>query len=451
MHISSSLPPPATPEHEIVNRRKQKRLIEIFSPLRNHQSIPSTAYKKRILSTIKESPAPTPPGSHISFDDAALDYGLVNTSKIFNDHVHANIKLEGLCLRIIDTPEFQRLHGLKQNGTTDFVFRGATHTRFEHSLGVAHLAERFVKTLQRNQSNLGITDNDVLCVKIAGLCHDLGHGPFSHVYDGVFLKRMYPNGIDVSGKKWRHEDGSIRMLRHLLISNDIDITEYGLNLPAVGATPDIDITEYGLNLPAVGATPTASGKRGKQHFNDMTFVEEIINGTPEAQRVGRDRDKFYLYDVVNNLRSGLDVDKLDYFQRDMKMSNVFPMPVVTFDRFLELGLVLPATPIGSEPGLRGTEVIEELPKMICYPEKMASEALNLFAARFHMHQKVYQHKAVKQVEYMITEALALANPYVDIKGTCTAHHPKGLYKISECIYDMTAMANLKDSIVDVIM
>jgi deoxynucleoside triphosphate triphosphohydrolase SAMHD1 len=209
-----------------------------------------------------------------------------------------------------------------------------------------------------------------------------------------------------------------------------------------------------LNVPsdadaAVDASALRRGGRAKRLYNDMTFIEEIINGTPEAQRVGRDADKFFLYDIVNNLRSGLDVDKLDYFQRDMKMCNVFPMPVVTFDRFLELGLVLPATPIGAAEGL-GPEH-ERLPKMICYPEKMASEALNLFAARFHMHQKVYQHKAVKQVEFMITEALALANPYIDIKGAVTSHHPKGLYKISECIYDMTAMSNLKDSVVDVIM
>ena len=64
-----------------------------------------------------------------------MQFGLVHATKIFNDQVHMNIKLEGICLRIVDTPEFQRLHMLKQNGTTGYVYRGATHTRFEHSLG----------------------------------------------------------------------------------------------------------------------------------------------------------------------------------------------------------------------------------------------------------------------------------------------------------------------------
>ena len=55
------------------------------------------------------------------------------------------------------------------------------------SLGVAHLAQSLVKHLQQSQPELGITDSEVECVTIAGLCHDLGHGPWSHVWDGVFI------------------------------------------------------------------------------------------------------------------------------------------------------------------------------------------------------------------------------------------------------------------------
>jgi len=76
------------------------------------------------------------------------------------------------------------MHGLKQLGVCDWVFRGATHTRFEHSLGVAHLAEKVLRGIQEKQSDLNITETDVTCVKVAALCHDLGHGPFSHVFDG---------------------------------------------------------------------------------------------------------------------------------------------------------------------------------------------------------------------------------------------------------------------------
>lgn len=96
------------------------------------------------------------------------------TGKTFNCVVHGMIPLDPICVLIIDSPPFQRLHHLKQLGTSDYVFRGATHTRFEHSVGVAHLAEQLAYSLKKNQPELGITDADVLCVKIAGLCHDLG-------------------------------------------------------------------------------------------------------------------------------------------------------------------------------------------------------------------------------------------------------------------------------------
>lgn len=54
-------------------------------------------------------------------------------------------------------------------------------------IGVAHLARRTVEHLQKLQPELGITDRDVYCIELAGLCHDLGHGPWSHLWDGAFI------------------------------------------------------------------------------------------------------------------------------------------------------------------------------------------------------------------------------------------------------------------------
>jgi hypothetical protein len=100
----------------------------------------------------------------VTLDTKAISAG----SKTFNDPIHKHIKLEGLCLRIVDTYQFQRLHSLKQLGVCDYVFRGATHSRFTHSLGVAHLAEKLARALMTRQPELGLTEVDIACIKVAG-------------------------------------------------------------------------------------------------------------------------------------------------------------------------------------------------------------------------------------------------------------------------------------------
>jgi HD superfamily phosphohydrolase len=104
--------------------------------------------------------------------------------------VHGSFKLDEVCAAIINTPEFQRLKDLKQLGLSSFFFQSAEHTRYPHSLGVAHLANQFVRILQAQQPELNITEREISCVTIAGLCHDLGHGPFSHTFDQCLLPRL---------------------------------------------------------------------------------------------------------------------------------------------------------------------------------------------------------------------------------------------------------------------
>uniref|UniRef100_A0A3Q2E9V7 Deoxynucleoside triphosphate triphosphohydrolase SAMHD1-like n=1 Tax=Cyprinodon variegatus TaxID=28743 RepID=A0A3Q2E9V7_CYPVA len=107
--------------------------------------------------------------------------------QVFKDSVHGTIELHPLLVKIIDTPQFQRLRNIKQLGAVSYVYPGATHSRFEHSIGVAYLAGELLKAIREKQQDLGITDWDVLCVQIAALCHDLGHGPFSHMFDLMFI------------------------------------------------------------------------------------------------------------------------------------------------------------------------------------------------------------------------------------------------------------------------
>lgn len=137
--------------------------------------------------------------------------------KVFNDAVHGHMAFHPLLVTVIDTPQFQRLRNLKQVGATYFVYPSACHNRFEHCLGfvfplfvfifllssgkiliafiffrTCYLAGKLVRALYE-KANVSVPCKNVqkrneLCVQIAGLCHDLGHGPFSHLWE-IFLKR----------------------------------------------------------------------------------------------------------------------------------------------------------------------------------------------------------------------------------------------------------------------
>ncbi|KAH7867800.1 uncharacterized protein C8R40DRAFT_891582 [Lentinula edodes] len=186
--------------------------------------------------------------------------------RYIKDPVHDQILITPRMAQFIDSAPFQRLRRIKQLGTTYYVWAGASHNRFEHCIGVAHLARTMVTHLQDNQPVLNITERDIECVTLAGLCHDLGHGPWSHVWDGMFIPAILPD------EHWTHEEGSEMMLDYLIKEQGIDI-----------------------------------------RTDDVTFIKALIAGDPS--RCKR-KEKRFLFDIVANKLNGFDVDKFDYIQRD---------------------------------------------------------------------------------------------------------------------------------------
>lgn len=273
--------------------------------------------------------------------------GVQMHGKIINDPIHGTFRLDAQCKVIFDTRQFQRLRRLKQLGMTYHVFPGASHNRFEHSLGVAYLAQKFGMQLWSFQgAALDVDRSDVRIVEVAGLCHDLGHGPFSHVFEREFLKRK---GI----LDWDHEDMSAKMLDFLIDENHID-----------SISPD--------DVSRVKAFITSGHGVGAQEASKVT-----LGGST----------KRWLGEIVANGRNSIDVDKFDYLARDAAYCGVNLS--CNFNRLMQF-----------------SKVIDD---EICYKYTEYMNLYELFHARALMHRSVYTHKKAKAIEFMVVDALLEAD------------------------------------------
>ncbi|CAB1451020.1 unnamed protein product [Pleuronectes platessa] len=319
-------------------------------------------------------------------------------SKVFNDPIHGHVELHPLLIRIIDTPQFQRLRNIKQLGGAYFVFPGASHNRFEHSIGVGHLAGQLVKALKDRQPELLISPRDILCVQIAGLCHDLGHGPFSHMFDRSFIPQARP------GLTWKHEQASLDMFDYLVEDNKLK---------------EEMVEQHGLKLP-----------------EDLEFIKEQIAGPLDTKGAeaegwrykGRPKDKSFLYEIVANKRNAIDVDKWDYFARDcyhLGIKNNFD-----YQRCLMFARVC--------------EVDGQ--KQICTRDKEVGNLYDMFHTRNCLHRRAYKHSVCNIIEIMITEAFLKADEHIKIKGSGGE-----MFTLSTAIDDMEAYTKLTDHVFEEIL
>ena len=129
--------------------------------------------------------------------------------KVVRDPIHGNIELDELALSLIDTPSMQRLRRVRQLGLSNLVYPGANHTRFEHSIGVMHLTSMISKMDS-------ISNDEMNELRAAALIHDIGHGPLSHLSEGI---------IELYTKR-KHDD-----IKYILKKDEISdiLNKYGLN------------------------------------------------------------------------------------------------------------------------------------------------------------------------------------------------------------------------------
>lgn len=106
--------------------------------------------------------------------------------KVFRDPVHNYIPVSNqIIYDLIGTTEFQRLRRIKQLGTSSYTFHGAEHSRFTHCLGVYNIAKQITEMFTKNYPETWNPEEN-LVTQCAALLHDVGHGAFSHTFEGVF-------------------------------------------------------------------------------------------------------------------------------------------------------------------------------------------------------------------------------------------------------------------------
>ncbi|ASJ17558.1 nucleotidyltransferase [Thermococcus chitonophagus] len=203
------------------------------------------------------------------------------------------MKIPEEVMKLVETPEFQRLRCIKQLGLANLVYPGANHTRFEHSLGTWYLARRLSLELE-------LQEEEAMLIQLAALLHDIGHGPFSHTLERIYRERLeFSDHMEVSRS---------------VVEGKIEICEVPNELPDI--------------LNNLGFDPKEIG--------------ELIAGT---------HGKKYLRMVIHG---DIDVDQLDYLSRDAHYTGV-AHGIIDLERLLTVMKVIDGELVIDEKGIEAVE------------------------------------------------------------------------------------------------
>jgi len=200
--------------------------------------------------------------------------------KIIRDPIHNDIEFKGVFLDLLEAPELQRLHNIKQLGFAHLVFPGGHHTRLEHSLGTYYMALKAA-------DHLNLDEYDKQLLGCAAILHDVGHGPFSHTLESILRNTLNVDHIDLTEKLIHGEHA---------IFDDLE-KEY------IDHATIFDV----LN----------------KHGIDQKDVTDILRGNNKSKK--------YLTQLID---STIDVDQLDYLIRDAYYTGV-AYGMIDDNRFLQ--------------------------------------------------------------------------------------------------------------------
>ncbi len=182
---------------------------------------------------------------------------------LYHDPVHKTILAGELEHLLINSDPVQRLRGIQQLGLADVIFPGATHTRFEHSLGTMHTASIL-------GSSLGLEQEDIEKLRLAGLLHDVGHSAFSHAVEGI-LKREPAMQPHLDGKRFLKHEAFTRYIIESVIPEDRAIAGY------VEEYYGQDCSKFFRQISCIAT--------GDHSSIDRPYLAQLIAGDIDADRI----------------------------------------------------------------------------------------------------------------------------------------------------------------------
>lgn len=295
------------------------------------------------------------------------------------DPVHGSIPILDAEREIIEHPFFQRLRNIKQLGFSEYVFPGATHTRYLHSIGVMNVSTLVFDFLFKDQNK------DILRLKetlrLGCLLHDIGHAPLSHSTESVMpmvSKLKLPKRFEIKNdRQATHEDYTIKSI------TDSSFTESFKSVKS----------QFGIDPNAI--------------------AELVIGGTADPAYFTVNGINYFplLHQLVS---SEMDCDRMDYLLRDSYFCGV------SYGKF-DLDWII--------DNLKICQVDQEA--YLGISERAISTFDDFLISRFHMFMMVYFHYRAVCLEQMLSRYFASSNEYsipADIEAYLE-HDDPYLYKI----------------------
>lgn len=271
--------------------------------------------------------------------------------KIIHDTVFGSIKLQGLFLDLLETPEIQRLHGINQLGLAYLVFPGANHTRLEHSIGTCFIAGRLA-------DSIGLDEEEKKLVMAAAMLHDVGHSPYSHTLEIAIHSDLQQDHMDITRdiilgeRRILYDDDGIKTRRYIPeLLEDHGLKPSDVARLISGQVKDEDIRK-------IEDYPT---HRNQKFFNDKRYLSQMIHGS-------------------------IDSDQIDYLLRDSFYTGVAHGTIDT-DRLIQTMEIFNNDLVVNKRGVPAVE--------------------GMLVARALMYTSVYFHKTVRIAELMMARAVEL--------------------------------------------